>query len=82
MIQRVLVFAAFGIALTVAASSQADPRRTPTKGPIVVPDMVITLRPRAIVSIDLARIRPEIASAQFREAFTTRVESAAYKEPF
>ena len=82
MIQRALVLAVFGVALTLAASSRADPRRTPTKGAIQVPDVVITARPRAIVSIDIARMRHEIASVQLREPFTTRVESAAYKEPF
>ncbi|MBI5537585.1 MAG: hypothetical protein HY898_32985 [Deltaproteobacteria bacterium] len=81
MIQRALVFAAIGVALTLAATSQAEERRKPTKGPIEV-KMVITVRPRAIVSIDVARVKPELASVQFQEAFASRVETAAYKEPF
>lgn len=82
MIQRALVFVAIGVALTLASSAGAQERRKPTKGAVELPGIVITARPRAIVAIDVQRIRPEIATVQIREAFSTRVESAAYKEPF
>jgi hypothetical protein len=83
MIQRALVvLAACAVALTLGVTAQAQQRRASAKDAIHVPEMRIVLRPRAIVSIEIARVESRFASVEFREPFSTRVEQAAYKEPF
>jgi hypothetical protein len=85
MIQRtIVVLAALGIALTLTAASRAEDKSHKPKAnhsAVMLPEIKIVGQ-RTFAAVDVARIEPKLASAKFYEGFTTRVEDAAYREPF
>lgn len=78
--RTVWLVSAAAITLGVASSAGAQGTRSPSKNPIYLPEVQIT--GRAGMAVEVARIPPTLARAQSKRPLLTKLEEAAYKEPF
>jgi hypothetical protein len=77
---RLGMVVAIAMALSITTAAAAQGKRSASKGPIVLPDTLIT--GHTGLCVEVARIAPVLARADFKRPLISKVEDAAYKEPF
>jgi hypothetical protein len=69
-----------GLALSMAPTASAQDKRAPSKGPIVLSDMLIT--GHSAMAVEVARLSPRFGRVELKRTLLSKVEEASLKEPF
>jgi len=77
---RLWVVLVMGLVLCTATIAEAQNKRAPAKNVILLPGVQIT--GHAAMAVEVARIPAVMARAEFKRPVLSKVEDAAYKEPF